>query len=170
MWSPARTPLSARPGKPAAGHDDQRPDQDHPELDAGVRLGVKLRGFIGVIFGVSGMPGGSVSMMRGSFVFIILMMLCSFGVMLGRVFVVFSGLLVVGRSLMFRHCNLHFFESLVDVPAETIDGARVAGRHRTKRTLQRTCDDGLRSAPGTQQTDPGYLRCDPWRGYPSPAS
>jgi hypothetical protein len=88
-----------------------------------------LRCFVGVIFGMSGMTSGSVSMMRGGFVVIILMMLCSFGVMLGRLFVVFSGLLVVGRPLMVRHFNLHFSGSLVDVPADAIDGAGAMGRH-----------------------------------------
>jgi hypothetical protein len=73
-----------------------------------VCFGVKLRCFVGVIFGMSGMTSGSVSMMRGGFVLIILVMLCSFGVMLGRLVVVFSGLLVVVRSLMVRHFNLHF--------------------------------------------------------------
>lgn len=72
-----------------------------------MRLGVKLRRFVSVIFGVSRMTSSSVSMMRGGFVFSILMMLRSFGMMLGRVFVVFSGLLVVVRSLMMRHFNLH---------------------------------------------------------------
>ncbi len=73
-----------------------------------MRLGVKFRCFVGVIFGMNGMTGGSVSMMRGRFVVVILMVLCSFGVMLGRMFVVLSGLLVVGRSLVVRHFNLHF--------------------------------------------------------------
>lgn len=104
---------------------------------------------VGVISGMSGMTSSSVSMMCGGFVGVILVMLCSFGVMLGRLFVVFSGLPVVGRSLMIRHFNLHFFESLVDVPAAAIDGAGAMGRHPSARTVQRTSDDGLRGAPGT---------------------
>jgi hypothetical protein len=98
----------------AAGHEYQRPARDHPQLDLGVRLGVVLRCCVGVMFGMRSMTSGSVSMMRGGFMVIILMMLCSFGVMLGRVFVVLGGLLVVRCSLMILHFNLHFFESLVD--------------------------------------------------------
>jgi hypothetical protein len=138
---------SARGRSPAAGHEYQRPDRDHPELDLGVRLGVMLRCFVGVIFGMSGMTSSSVSVMRGGFVIIILMMLRSFGVMLGRLFVVLSSLLVVGRSFMVRHFNLHFSRSLADVPAEAIDGAGAVDRHPSARTVRRTCDDGRRGAP-----------------------
>ena len=99
---------SPRPGSLATGSEDQRPDQVHPELGACVRLGVMLRCVVGVIFGVGGVTSGSVSMMPGRLVVTVLMMLRSFGVILGRLFMVFSGLLVVVRSLVVRHVNLHF--------------------------------------------------------------
>lgn len=113
-----------------------------------MRLGVVLRCFIGVMFSMSGMTSGSVSMMRGGFVVIILMVLCSFDVMLGRMFVVLGSLLVVLRSLMIRHFSLHFFESLVDLPAEAIGGEVRPDRHPLAGTVRRTCDDSRASISG----------------------
>jgi hypothetical protein len=109
---------------------------------------VVLRWFVGVMLGMSGMTSSSVSMMRGGFVGIILMMLCSFGVMLGRVFAVLGGVLMLVRSLMIRNFSIHFFESLVDLPAEAIGGAVRASRHPSARTVWRTCDDGRPSTSG----------------------
>src|ERR1700752_2971715 len=99
---------NARPGGLAAGNEDQRPDEDQPELNAGVGLGVMLRRMVGMILGMSGVASSNVSMMPGGFVVTTLVMLCSLGVMLGCLFVVFGGFLVVVRSLMVRHVNLHF--------------------------------------------------------------
>jgi hypothetical protein len=66
-----------------------------------------LRCMVGMILGMSGMTSRRVSMMPGGFVVTILVMLCSLGVVLGCLFVVFGGFLVVVRSLMVRHVNLH---------------------------------------------------------------
>jgi hypothetical protein len=62
-----------------------------------------LRCMVGMILRMCGMPSSSVSMMPGGFVVTILVMLCGLAVMLGCLFVVFGGFLVVVRSLMVRH-------------------------------------------------------------------
>jgi len=64
-----------------------------------VGLGVMLRRMVGMILGMSGVASSNVSMMPGGFVVTTLVMLCSLGVMLGCLFVVFGGFLVVVRSL-----------------------------------------------------------------------
>jgi len=64
--------------------------------------------FVGMFFGMGSMgsvASGSVSMMSGSLVIIILMMLGGFGVMLGCQFVMLSGLLVMFSALVLRHFN-----------------------------------------------------------------
>jgi hypothetical protein len=65
-----------------------------------------FRCLISIILGMRSMTGGGVSMMPGTFVVIVLVMLCGFGVMLGCLFVVFRSLLVMGCALMVRHFSL----------------------------------------------------------------
>jgi hypothetical protein len=67
-----------------------------------------LRGLVGMILGMRGVTGCSVSMVPSGFVVTILVMLCSFRVMLSCHFVVFSSLFVMGCAFMVRHSDLLF--------------------------------------------------------------
>lgn len=69
-------------------------------------LGVLLRRVFVVLVGVQGMPVRDAGMMRGLFVVARLVMLRRFAMVLGRMFVMVRGMLVMLVNLVIVHCRL----------------------------------------------------------------